>query len=84
MSSNDMINRQLENFCMKVSPMASIGMPRAVSDDEMTEYPAVKRRRDSDASKNERAMEVEMFPPISESLPSQDDVLIEVCATYLL
>ncbi len=57
--------------------MSSIGIPRAVSDDEMAEYPAVKRRRD--ASRN-NAMEVET--PLSESsLLSQDDVLIEVCAT---
>ncbi|GAX19008.1 hypothetical protein FisN_8Hh229 [Fistulifera solaris] len=74
MSSNDMINRQFKNASRDVSPMSSIGIPRAVSDDEMAEYPAVKRRRD--ASRN-NAMEVET--PLSESsLLSQDDVLIEM------
>ncbi|GAX15470.1 hypothetical protein FisN_8Lh229 [Fistulifera solaris] len=78
MSSNDMINRQVEHAGMNVPPMSSIGIPRTVSDDEiMTAYPAAKRKRDSDdASRN--TMEVETFLPVSESLLSQDEVLIEM------
>lgn len=64
-------------------PKTNIGVPRAVSDDEMTEYPQAKRRRDIDVSNVTRdsGMEIDAVLLLPASLPSQDDVLMEVCFT---
>lgn len=66
-----------DNFLPRdvASPSVRIGMPRAVSDD-MTEYPAPKRARDVVSRADRQIMEVEPLQPAS--LPSRDDVLVEV------
>ena len=57
-----------------------VGVPRAVSDDEMTEYPPPKRRRNVDRSTVaiDREMEIDLVLTVTDSLPSRDDVLMKV------
>lgn len=81
MSRNEITEEPIPSDFTGASPFASNGFPRIVSDDETTRYPAAKRTRNGILScgDGDRRMETDHSYPLPASLPSQDDVLMEVC-----